>query len=126
MFSYNMGVTPTALGGGSGTMARWVSIYESRYGKKPTAGEKFELLVTNVSSGPDANKHTKAPTKLVTMDWLQEENRSLDVIHYIMSLGADGNIVELMNIAYPEDVPRNCITKWYIPTLRSTGLVRPK
>jgi hypothetical protein len=43
------------------------------------------------------------------MEWLQEENRTLDVQHYIEVLGNKGNVIEIMHIAYPEDVQMNCI-----------------
>ena len=121
LFAYNMGVTPKALQGGNGTMARWCNIYAHKYGVKPIAGERFELFVTNVSSGPDKDKHTKSPSKLVTMEWMFEEGRQLDIEHYLLQLSNDGNLIELMHIAYPNDVPRDCMQKYYIPKLKRDG-----
>lgn len=121
LFGYNMGVSPKAAEGGNGTMAKWVNIYGQKYGRKPVAGERFNLLVTTVNSGPDMHKHTRSPSKLVTMEWLLEENRQLDVQHYIEQFANDGNIVEIMHIAYPEDVPRDCIKNYYLKKLKVDG-----
>lgn len=120
-FSYNFRVSPKASQGGDGMMAKWITIYERKYRQKPVAGDSFDLLVTHVSDGPDADKHTKAPTKMVTMDWLMEEGRRLDVIHYISAFEGPGNVVEILHLAYPESVPRNCITKYYLRNLRAHG-----
>lgn len=120
LFSYNMGITITSLNGSSAAMGQWVGIYETKYGAKPTAGERFNLLVTEVG-GIYADKHTKAAPKLVTMEWLLEEGRKLDVVHYLEALAADGNVIEILNIAYPDEVHRQCMKKWYLPQLRKYG-----
>lgn len=120
LFSYNMGISVKSLQGSEATMGQWIGIYEKKYGQKPSAGERFNLLVTQVD-GPDKDKHTKSASKLVTLEWLLEERRQLDVIHYLDALGKDGNVVELMSIAYPNEVQRKCITKYYIPSLIQTG-----
>jgi hypothetical protein len=44
-FSYNIGITPKSAEGGNGVMAKWKDIYESRTGRKPSAGERFQLMV---------------------------------------------------------------------------------
>ena len=98
-----------------------ISPISQKYGRRPIAGERFDLLVTNVSSGPDKDKHTQSPSKLVTMEWLLEENRQIDVEHYILALEKDGQCVELMNIAYPEEVPRKCISEYYLKKLKKDG-----
>ena len=115
MLSYNMSVSVKAYSGSSATMGNWVRIYEAKYGSKPSSGTRFELLVTNVASDhPDKDKHTKTASKLVTMDWLLEENRTLDIIHYILAMEADGNVVEIASIAYPNYIKRKCIEKYYL------------
>lgn len=119
LFAYNMGITTKSYQGGAGIMAKWCNIYEQKYGKKPIPGERYELLVSEVSTGPDAGKHTKAPTKLVTMEWFLEENRQLDVEHYILQLENGGSVIEIMNIAYPSEVPADCISKYYLRNLRN-------
>jgi len=115
-FAYNMGVTAKAVEGGSGTMTKWCELYNNKYGKKPIAGERFELFV--VEGG---TKHTKSADKLCTMEWLLEENRQLDVEHYIEQLSKDGQVAEIIHIAYPEDVSRQCIEKWYLKKLKKDG-----
>lgn len=125
LFAYNMGVTAKASQGGDGTMAKWCNIYAQKYGRKPAPGERFELLVTNVGSGPDKHKHTRSPSKLVTMEWMIEEGRQLDVEHYISQLSNDGQVVEIMHIAYPEYVPRDCITGYYLKKLKVDGTLDP-
>lgn len=119
MFSYNMGVTVKALAGGKHYMAQWCNIYASKYGSKPGVGERFDLLVTDDGTG----KHTRSANKLVTMDWLLSENRKLDVIHYILALASEGQIVELLHLAYPNEVPRRCIEKYYLPLLKKTNAI---
>jgi len=121
LFAYNMGVTSKAIQGGDGTMARWCNIYAQKYGRKPAAGERFELLVTNVGSGIDKDKHTRSPAKLVSMEWLLEENRQLDIEHYILQLENDGNVLEIMHISYPEEVPRRCISGYYLKKFKRDG-----
>lgn len=121
LFAYNMGVTAKAAQGGDGTMAKWCNVFAQKYGRKPAPGERYELLVTNVGSGVDKDKHTKSPGKLVTMEWLLEEGRQIDVEHYIGALAKDGQIVEIMHIAYPEEVPRTCIEHYYLKKLKQDG-----
>lgn len=123
LFSYNMGVTPISLTSTVGTMGKWCKLYENKYGRLPAAGERFDLLVTKVSTGADANKITKAPSKLVTMEWLLEEKRVLDIEHYILQLANDGNVVEIMHIAYPNTIPRKCIEQHYLRKLRLDGVI---
>ena len=122
-FSYNMGITPTALNGGSGIMAQWCNIYHKKYGKKPAPGERFELIVTNVFSGPDIKKHTKSPSKLVTIDWMASEHRELDMEHYISCLSKQGQVIEIMNIAYSSNILRDCLERYYLPKLKRDGHV---
>lgn len=118
MMSYRMGVTAKALNGGSNAMAKWVVGYMKKYGTTVPPGEKFELMVT---VGENASAHTRSADKLVTYDWFIEEGRTLDVIHYILAMAGQGNVVELMHIAYPDIVQMDCIQKYYLPTLKAKG-----
>lgn len=117
-FSYNIGITPKSTEGGSGVMAKWKDIYEKKTGIKPSAGERFQLLVV---VGQDKDKHTKSADKLMPINWILEDKKQLDVLHYILSLGKNGGAVDILSIVYPEQVPRKCIEKWYIMNLQKTN-----
>lgn len=122
LFAYNMGVTAKASQGGDGTMAKWCNIYAQKTGRKPAAGDRFELLVS-VYNGKEepSDKHTKSPYKLVTMDWLLEEGRQLDIEHYILQLSNDGNVADIIHTAYKEEFPRTCVDKYYLKKLKTDG-----
>jgi len=50
LFSYNMGVSPKAASNSSdATMSKWCRIYASKYGQRPSAGERFNLMVVIVT-----------------------------------------------------------------------------
>lgn len=117
MLSYNKGITPKSEEGGDGTMAKWSNYYYNKYGSKPTAGERFKLVVKETEDG----KHTGSAEKLVTVDWLIEEKSKIDVIHYITAFGKDGSVAHILNIAYPDVVDRKCIENWYIKKLKQDG-----
>lgn len=121
LFSYNKGVSAKAYAGSAGVMSKWCTIYASKFGRKPVPGERFDLIVTNVNSGVDKDKRTASPSKLVTIEWLLEEKRQIDVEHYILALGKDGQCIEIMHIAYPENTPRDCVTKYYLKKLKIDG-----
>lgn len=127
LFSYSMGVSPKAYEGTNdkATMSKWVKIHESKYGAKPASGSRPDLLVTNygVLSHPDSRKHTKSAYKLVTREWLLEENRTIDVIHYIEVWGKDGNILDIYRIAYPGKLPKNTLSEFYLPSLRTKNSI---
>lgn len=118
LFSYSMGVTARALAGGSSVMAEWAPLYTKKYNRNIVAGERFDLLV---AVGSDPDKHNKAADKLVTYDWFIDEGRTLDVIHYIKVFNGGGNVIELLNIAFPDVFDKRCIDQYYIPKLRRDG-----
>lgn len=122
LFSYSMGITPVSITSTTSTMGKWSRLYERKYGRTPAVGERFDLLVVK-GTGEDRSKITKAPTKLVTMEWLLSENRVLDVEHYISALASDGNVVDIMHMAYPDSIPRNCVTGYYLRKLKLDGKI---
>jgi hypothetical protein len=116
-YAYNMGVTPTALDGGNGLMANWILLYENKYHQKPSAGERFKLLVTHDSSGGT----TKSATRLSTIDWFIKDNKTLNVEHYMLCMEKDGNVTSLLHKYAPDRVDQDCISKYYMRNLRDYG-----
>lgn len=114
--SYNMGVSAKAVSGGTATMAKWISRYESHYRRKPVKGERFKLIVCESS---DTYKHTKSFDKLYTSDWMSKLGKKIDIYHYLLCFEAKGGIINLINLAYGDCVPRGAITHYYIPLLLS-------
>ncbi len=129
LFSYNMGLTPEAYRGNSSAMSGWANKYATIYGMKPKPGEKFELVVAeprqpitkaNLGSGV---KHTKSADSLSLPEWLLDPSydRQLDILHYLLCFKNNGNVIDLVRLAYPDEVHRQCMTKYYIPILIEEG-----
>lgn len=119
MFTYNFGISSKSYyGSDSGLIGKWNKIYKTKYGKAPDLGSRYDLLVSNIEGNPG---HTKTAQNLVTLDWFIEENRTLDVIHYIQALESDGNIVSIANTAFGNQIPDTCITKYILRNLLLTN-----
>lgn len=133
LFSYNMGLTPSAFRGNNSAMSGWANKYAALYGQKPGPGERFELVVA-CPTGPISKeslgsnvKHSKSTDSLTLPEWLLDplQKRQLDIIHYLLCFNGDGNIISLMNMAFPDHVPKDCMTKYYIPILIEQGRIPP-
>lgn len=129
LFSYNMGLTPDAYRGNKSPMSGWANKYAALYGSKPKPGEKFELVVScpqgPITKAVSFNKadHSKTAERLAMAEWLLDPAHKcqLDIIHYLLCFQNDGNIVDLIRLAYPDETPKTCITGYYIPILIEQG-----
>lgn len=114
LFSYNIGISYKSLAGSMSSMGKWIPRYENANKRKPLKGERFKLLVCD---GDNKNKHTKSADKLYTLPWMEREGKKLDIIHYLMCFESKGGVIELLNIAYGDEIPLKCMSQYYIPQL---------